>query len=231
MPDTTCRCQSTTKRVPIHSWERFCPRFLSGQAHCSFSIGSRPEIAFLLPSPHREALQPELRRGAISLREVLMAACGLTVGAETHVLWDSFTHGTGWGVRRVPVLGETVWEGQVPVYLILQYLTTVLGLCVLLYVYGKWLKTLGPGPVWPQPSWRLLLWLVVLAACFIVAGCESHPIHAIANFRSLHGRHFAFVLLTSFVRNVLVAVCAASICIKILNIRRGRHGVRFLICP
>src|ERR1700679_114986 len=69
-----------------------------------------PEIVFLLPSPLREALEPELRpHRAISLREVLMAACGVALGAETHVLWDSFTHSTGWAVRRVPLLRGTLW--------------------------------------------------------------------------------------------------------------------------
>ena len=53
---------------------------------------AEPSIIFLLPSPHREAFQSRIHVPAATLPEVLTAACGIVLGAETHVLWDSLTH-------------------------------------------------------------------------------------------------------------------------------------------
>jgi hypothetical protein len=179
-----------------------------------------PEIAFLLPSPHREVLQPRINVPA-SLRQALMAVCGIVIGAETHVLWDSFTHQTGWVVERVPLLREPLWGTQLTFHVALQDLSTVLGLCILLYVYDRWMKAAGLRPwIWQRPSWRFYLWLLVLAACFLAAVMESHAVHAIASFHLLHSRRFALVLVLSFMRNILVALCALSICVKLLSHRR-----------
>jgi Domain of unknown function (DUF4184) len=178
-----------------------------------------PEITFLLPSPHREVLQPRIKVPA-SLRQVLMAIFGIILGAETHVLWDSFTHGTGWVVRQVPLLGEPLWGGRIPVYLALQYLSTVLGIVILLYAYDRWLKQLGIGWwVWQEPSWRFYLWLVVLGGCFVAAMIKSDTVRAIVNLYFLTSRHFALILITSCVSYVLAAVCVLSICVKLLNPR------------
>lgn len=186
-----------------------------------------PEIAFLLPSPHREALQPRINVHTFSVREVLMAACGIVLGAWTHVLWDSFTHRTGWIVERVPLLGQTLLGTGMSSYVALQYLSSVLGLCLLAYIYGRWMNAIGSRVwVWQRPSWRFYLWLVVLGGCFTAATIESHAVHAIASFYFLHGRHFAVIFITSFVRKVLVALCVVSICCKAARFRwtRGSGG-------
>ena len=46
---------------------------------------------------------------------------------------------------------------------------------------------------------------------------ESHAVHAIANFYLLRSRHFGLILITSFVQNLLLALCVASICAKIFR--------------
>ncbi len=173
-----------------------------------------PQVVFLLPSPHREVLQPRIKTPA-SLVEVLMAACGIVLGAESHVLWDSFTHQAGWAVERVPLLREPLVGDKVPVYLALQYLSTVFGLCVILYAYHRWMKAAGfPRWMWQRPSWRFYLWAAVLCACSVEAFVESHALHALASFP--RSRHFAVVFITSFVRNVLIALCTVSIGAKVL---------------
>jgi hypothetical protein len=177
-----------------------------------------PQVAFLLPSPHREVLQPKIKAPG-SLVEFLMAASGIALGAETHVLWDSFTHKTGWAVERVPLLRELLWGNRIPVYLALEYLSSVIGLCILLYVYDRWMKAEGfQRWMWQRPSWRFYLWLVVFVGCFVAAIIESHTVHAIASSYFLHSRHFALVFLTSFVRNMLIALCTVSIGTKVLRV-------------
>jgi len=177
-----------------------------------------PQVVFLLPSPHREALQPKIKVPG-SLVEALMAACGIAIGAVTHVLWDSFTHETGWAVERVPLLRMLLLGNRIPVYIVLQYLSTVIGLCILLYVYDRWMKAAGFQPwMWQRPSWRFYLWLVVFAGCFVAAIIESHTVHAIVGLYFLRSRHFVLVFLTSFVRNMLIALLAVSIGAKVFGL-------------
>ena len=107
-----------------------------------------------------------------------------------------------------------------PGYRALQYLSSVVGLWVLLYAYDKWIRAVAPRLwVWQGPSWRFYLWLVVLAGCSAEAMIESHTVHAIVSLYFLQNRHFAFVLIASFARNVLVAVCAAAIGVKLFSLR------------
>ena len=178
------------------------------------------DIVFLLPSPHREALQPKLRIPTVSLWEALMAACGIVLGAETHVLWDSFTHETGWLVARVPLLREPLIGDRLPVYLALQVLSSIAGLWILLYVYDRWMSAAGFRPwKWQRPFWRFYLWLAVLAVCFVQAVVESRTVQAIASYDFLHSRHFGLVLITSFVRNFFLLSLAIAIAAKVLRPR------------
>ena len=187
-----------------------------------------PAVVFLLPSPHREALQPRIKVPAFSLREVLIAISGIALGAATHVLWDSFTHRTGWIVERVALLRQTPFGTRIPVYMALQYLSSVLGFCLLLYVYDRWMKAAGFRPwIWSRPSWRSCLWLAVLGGSLIAAIIESHTVHAITGLYLLHSRRFVLILLTSFVRNVLIALCVVSVGAKAaqsLSMQAGRRA-------
>jgi hypothetical protein len=69
--------------------------------------------------------------------EWLFAAVAILLGAWTHLLWDSFTHQDGWMVRRVPALSTWVsvagYDG--PLAHLLQYLSSVLGLALLVVWY------------------------------------------------------------------------------------------------
>ncbi len=183
-----------------------------------------PEIAFLLPSPHREALAAEIKTPPASLRRAVMAICGIVLGAETHVLWDSFTHQTGWLVERTPFLREPLWGDRLPVYFALQILSSVFGVCLLLYLYDRWIRAGGEQPwMWQGPSWRFCVWLAVLSGCFVEAMTESHAVHAIASFHFLQSsRHFGLIFVTSLIRNVLLASCAVAIFAKFHRFRSAK---------
>jgi len=45
-----------------------------------------------------------------SIRQWLMAACGVLGGAVTHLVWDAFTHEGARGVRMLPMLDDPVVE-------------------------------------------------------------------------------------------------------------------------
>jgi hypothetical protein len=169
-------------------------------------------VTFLLPAPHRQVIAPELTRRVTSLPQALGVVCGILLGAWSHVLWDSFTHDRGWIVRHTPLLQVALFGNTVPVYKALQYLSSVFGLCVLLYAYNKWIKASGVRwGIWRRPCWRLCLWLGVALICLVAAAIEGHGITAITNLYFLHRGHWALEFFAIFVRNALIALCAVSI--------------------
>ena len=70
------------------------------------------------------------------VRAVLLTVAALAVGSATHVLWDEFTHARRWGPEHLPALDETWW--LMPGYRWLQYLSSVVGLLVLLAWLVHW---------------------------------------------------------------------------------------------
>lgn len=58
------------------------------------------------------------------------------VGILSHILWDSFTHIHGFFVAHIPLLSTTiVWN--IPLYKILQHLSTLLGMVIILLFLNK----------------------------------------------------------------------------------------------
>jgi len=173
--------------------------------------------AFLLPAPNREAIGPHLTRRLTSLPQALGVVAGILLGAWSHVLWDSLTHERGWIVKNTPLLQRAIFGDVLPVYKVLQYISSIFGLCVLLYAYNKWMKASGFRlSIWRRPCWRFYLWLGVAVICFVAAAIEGHGITALADLYFLHRGHFALTFFTIFVRNILIALCAVSIGAKVL---------------
>jgi hypothetical protein len=177
-----------------------------------------PSAVFLLPSPHREAIGPQLKPRLASLPQALGMALAVLIGAWSHVLWDSFTHVRGWFVKNVPLLQKPLFGNGLPAYKDLQYFSTVFGLCVLFYAYNKWLKASGYQLwIWRKPGWRFYLWFGVAVSCLVAAGIEGRAITAIKNLYFDHTGHFAILFVTSLVRDSLIAVCAVAIAAKMLG--------------
>ncbi len=173
---------------------------------------------FLLPSPHREAIRSQRKPRIASVQQALGVASGLLIGAWSHVLWDSFTHERGWIVKQTPLLQRPLLGTMLPGYKALQYLSSIFGLCVLLYAYDKWMKASGLRLwIWRKPCWRFYLWLGTAVICFFAAAIEARAINAISSLYFLHRGHFAFEFFATFVRNILIALCAVSIGAKLLG--------------
>jgi Domain of unknown function (DUF4184) len=175
-------------------------------------------VVFLLPSPHREALEAELKPPPATIAQALLVALGVVLGAWTHVVWDSCTHSDGWIVRRTPLLERWYFGRLTTGYNFMQYLTSAIGFCVLVYAYDRWMKASGFRPwAWRKPGWRVYLWLGVLVSCFVAATIESRVIQVIVSGLFLHSRHWGLVFITSFVRDILIAFCVVVIGAKIVR--------------
>lgn len=68
--------------------------------------------------------------------QVLWAFHSLLLGLLTHLIWDSFTHSTGWAVQRFPLLGHEL-IGTMPVFRVAQHASTLAGLTILALWYLK----------------------------------------------------------------------------------------------
>jgi hypothetical protein len=70
-----------------------------------------------------------------------LVVASMLVGIGTHLIWDSFTHGSAWTTQHFDVLSRPVdlpHIGIVPLYKLLQHVSTVLGLAVLLAWLVAW---------------------------------------------------------------------------------------------
>ena len=82
----------------------------------------------------------------LSLRGWARIALSLLVGTLTHLLWDSFTHKSGWFVQRLPLLRlplTTMFGHQVRVFHVLWYGCSFAGVALLYIVYER---TVGACP-------------------------------------------------------------------------------------
>jgi hypothetical protein len=90
-----------------------------------------PTLA-LLPDSWRARFSPSERPFTVGL--LTRASIAVIVGAATHIVWDTFTHGNTPVVRALPFLRVTAFEiGDyvVPLYKLLQHLSTLFGLAAL----------------------------------------------------------------------------------------------------
>lgn len=104
----------------------------------------KAELIKLFPHWHEVRLAPLAAPKPLTQASTLsLAALGILVGAFTHIVWDSFTHGYGWSVSRLTMLQTyllTVREYEIHVHNLLQHLSTFFGAVVLAAYYGAWIE-------------------------------------------------------------------------------------------
>lgn len=83
-----------------------------------------------------------------SLKQWVLAACGVLFGAVTHLVWDAFTHEGGRGLRMFPSLEDPVVEvggHRLVGTPLLQDANSVLGLLVVIAILAYGLRPGRPG--------------------------------------------------------------------------------------
>ncbi|MFD9370367.1 DUF4184 family protein [Streptomyces sp. NPDC060020] len=92
------------------------------------------------------------------------------VGSLTHVVWDSFTHIDRWGTNALPELEEPLAFG-LPLYSYLQYGTSAVAACALLWFTVTALRRLpaSPAPASVPVLGRAEIW----GALALVVGCVA----------------------------------------------------------
>ena len=88
-----------------------------------------------------------------SLKQWLVAACGVALGSVTHLIWDGFTHEGARGVRMMPVLDDPVFDiagHRLVGARLLQDVSSVVGLAIVLVVVAYALRPSGAGDAVPN---------------------------------------------------------------------------------
>ena len=102
----------------------------------------RPALVPLLPPGLAARLvAPEPGRATDVVPLAIVAAL---LGAATHVMWDGFTHGPGWGVTLFPALNGISPVGDLRWWSLSQYISSVVGTLVIALWAALTLRDIPP---------------------------------------------------------------------------------------
>jgi hypothetical protein len=105
----------------------------------------RRPVVRILPAPYRRALLPLCQQPPRSPWAIIAS---LLIGTWTHLLWDSFTHTTGWFVQHLPLLQSSVAVvagHQARVCHLLWYGCSFAGVVWLFWLFEKWKQSCLSG--------------------------------------------------------------------------------------
>lgn len=185
----------------------------------------RKPVCFILPMPHREALLPLCSRiPPIGFRNLAKILLSLLLGAWSHILWDSFTHQTGWCVQRISWLREPLFTiGSTPFrgHYLLQQISTIAGAAILLVAYLAWIQRYqSTQPVEAAAErWRYLL----LAAVIVVALSLALP--PAAHIARTFGGYLAFRVFVFRAGVYFLSIALTLIVLASIIIYARRHPV------
>jgi hypothetical protein len=105
--------------------------------------------------PTRALLAVPIEKLPTSARWWFFSGLAILIGSATHIVWDGFTHGFGWAVHLAPVLRARISIGglDVPVFTVLQHLSTVVGGVVV--VAWLWSEVRSGTPRSLAMPWRI----------------------------------------------------------------------------
>ena len=135
----------------------------------------------------------------------------LLTGSLTHIIWDSFTHEYGWIVEQFAFFSFHI--NGTPLYSILQYLSSIIGIIVLLFWFIKWLHT---APKSDQPvahfSRRIQRLILILTSVSLAVVEGSIIYFRISTGSRFVGGHF-FLGSTIFSAVIIISFFSGIYCL------------------
>lgn len=160
-----------------------------------FYIILAPVLVELGPKVIRERLATNYIFGNLPVVPWQIVAISSTIGAVTHILWDSFTHANGALVQVLTPLQTaliSVGGYTLTVYKILQHGSSLIGMGVLLFWIVQWLKRPGGFMLFPQrlPPWYRIGFAFILFVLPLCWGLLLSLRHHIGNGWLQHFQQF-----------------------------------------
>ena len=100
------------------------------------------------------------------LSQFLIIIASIAIGGISHILWDDFTHSTGWFVVRFPLLQFKIMS--LPLYKLLQYGSGIFGLGGLSIWFLVWLLKTKPRP---SKETLPVRWKLLATGCILLTSC------------------------------------------------------------
>jgi len=155
-----------------------------------FHVFAKWPLLSLLPENLQRRLLKHAQGFSFGPREHFgVILLSLLVGSLTHVIWDSFTHESGWTVEHFTLLSTTI--RGIPLYRVLQNIGTVFGIMVLIYWAIKWLRIAPQTAQLPwqfPPTVRRVFFVLTIAALVIAEGIIIYS--RVVAGSSLIGHHY-----------------------------------------
>ncbi len=88
--------------------------------------------------PHRSVISDYVNSSFASYKAWFIAIPSLLIGSWTHIIWDRITHESYWTFRNMQFLYQPLFPDgshQLPIYHVLQYLSSLFGLMFITYCY------------------------------------------------------------------------------------------------
>lgn len=175
-----------------------------------------------LAPPALASRLPSERSGIPGLVQLFWIVVSVIIGAFTHVLWDSFTHGDGYFVRHWSFLSTSItptWD----VNRVLQYLSSVGGvLAICIWLYFWWRRT-NAGPIEPQRYLPTSARYAVLGAIALL-GVAAAVIMAARADRTFGGETVLREALTGLATGAILALTGYVLVWQALRLRHLRSG-------
>jgi membrane-bound metal-dependent hydrolase YbcI (DUF457 family) len=182
------------------------------------AVLEKATITLLSDRWHTRFAHTEAVTGSLIVR----ACIAILLGAATHLLWDSFTHRGTFVTNSIALLkGPTPGFAWLPVYHLLHFLSSVVGLVIL----GYWMRHLQRQParsrVRPyqvgEQAMAIARWSLV--AAFVLGGAWQWLPHAHA-----HARYDAqlFCAAVGSMSGLFVAWCGVALAMWAIDRREAR---------
>ena len=156
-----------------------------------------------------------------SVKQWILAACGVLFGAFTHLVWDGFTHEGARGIRMIPVLVDPVVDiagHRLIGARLLQDVSSLIGLAVVLVIVAYGLRRGQDADARPSRSLRAperhrwiagyVVMALLSAGFFLVI---RRPTDAAAHSLAVTVGNFAIAVLRGFAAAlVLVSLCLTT---------------------
>ncbi len=144
-----------------------------------FHLFLKEPLISLLPKLDQIALEKSIIPQITNLPFVLHLIVSILIGTVTHIVWDSFTHSTGWAVVHWEWLSATIIStqfGTLRVFKIFQYSGHLLGAPVLAVAYCWWISSKLPKSEiwnlirgWKQSACMAIVFIAVSSLCMFGA--------------------------------------------------------------